>query len=193
MEEYNLVTLNSIEQNLTPFSLSRTRENLKRPVFVIIGSTPDEIKTIIDYLVVWINTSLKKITIDSLQTFNSKDIRNDKAYVFNLSTLPSIIKDESVWLNRDVNTVVKTSICTYLIDNCGPMIWVGSKLSDIPIQMRNLSSATFICPSDDLKSVLDGVSTFQMNEKLRYKQEEVLVFDKMTCDNKLSVFQNIFC
>ena len=113
--------------------------------------------------------------------------------MFNLSTLPSIIKDESVWLNRDVNTVVTTSICTYLIDHCGPMIWIGSKLSDIPIQMRNLSSATFICPSDDLKNMLDGVSTFQMNEKLRYKQEEVLVFDNMTCDNKLSVFQNIFC
>jgi hypothetical protein len=193
MEEYNLVTLNSIEQNLTPFSLSRTRENLKRPVFIVIGSVVKDIKTIIDYLVVWINMSLKKISIDSLQTFHPKDIRNDKTYVFNLSNIESIIKDESLWVNRSVNTIVQTSICSYLIDNCGPMIWIGSKLSDIPVQIRDLSSATFVCPSDDFKKVLDGVSTFQMNEKLRYKQEDVIVFDKMTCDNKLSVFQNIFC
>lgn len=198
--EFNITTLNSLENNLNEFVLFRTRENLKRPIFsIVIGDnftqqdTKLKTKAIIDYLFIWINLSIKKITIDFLQSFQPKDIRNDKVYVFNLSSIQHIIRDESTLLNINDNEIVSSHFYSYLIDNCGPMIFIANKLNDIPVQIRSISNAIFILPSENMETVLGGVSRHTFNKNLEYKMDSILVFDGMNCENKLSIFQNFFC
>jgi len=198
--EYTITTLNTLENDIGEFVLFRSRENLERPIFtIILGDRIDnteiksKVKSIIDYLMVWISLNIKKISLDLIQTFQSKDIRSDKAYVFNISKTPNIIRDESEILNMNVNVDVYTPMYSYLINSCGPMIFIADKLSDIPVQIRSATHASFILPSENLERVLDGASSFTFNKNLEYNMDSILVFDGMNCENKLSVFKNFFC
>lgn len=198
--EFNITTLNTLENDIGEFVLFRSRDNLERPIFIIIlGDKTDtteiksKTKSIIDYLTVWIGLSIKKISIDLIQTYQSKDIRSDKAFVFNMSTIPNIIRDESYVLNMNLSIEASTHIYSHLIQSSGPMIFIADKLSDIPVQIRSATNASFILPSENLERVLDGASSFTFNKNLEYKMDSVLVFDGMNCENKLSVFKNFFC
>ena len=54
MSRKELVRLNEVVSNMTEFSITRTRDNLKRPVFIIYSTNEKHIKDIIEYLTIWI-------------------------------------------------------------------------------------------------------------------------------------------
>lgn len=197
--EFNITTLNSLENNIGDFVLHRSRTNLERPIFLIIlgdrlnnRDTKTMTKVIIDYLIVWIDLSLKKISFDFTETLQSKDIRTDKAYVFNISSIHNIIRDESQLLNLNYSSDISTPMLSYLIQSCGPMIFIADRLSHVPVQIRSMSNTSFILPSDNIEKVLDGSSSFTFNQNLEYRMDSILVFDGMNCENKLSIFKNFF-
>ena len=54
MSRKELVRLNEVVSNITEFSITRTRDNLKRPIFIIYSSNEKNIKNIVEYLSIWI-------------------------------------------------------------------------------------------------------------------------------------------
>lgn len=199
LKEFNLMQLDDIDGGLTEFSICRTRENLKRPVFIIVFEKGGQeqlkgtIKKIVDYLAVWINLPLKKTIIDCCNEFNQRDIRTDRMYVFNASDIKNIIKDESYLLSIDTNETVTSSILNYLIRECGPMIILANKTSDIPVQLRSSSDAVFIYGRGNVKNILDVSVLVTLEDTFEYKIDNILAIDGMCCQNKLSIFKNIFC
>lgn len=185
LEEFNIVKIDQLAHNLTDFSIYRNRDNLQRPVFMIYSTNVDRIKKILDYLIIWINMSVKKVTIDCTDKMNLNEIDKKHIFIFNMSD-QQIIKNESKILNNMTNKVVTGHLITHLFENCGPLIFIGGKSDDIPSQIRSCTNAVFIDNIDDWRKLINLQQDFQ------YIKEGTVVVDHMQCWNKLSILKNIF-
>jgi hypothetical protein len=185
LEEFNIIKLDQLAHSLTEFSIYRTRENLQRPVFMIYSNDVDRIKKLLDYIIVWIGSSIKKITINCTDKINLNDIDKKNIFIFNMSD-NQVIKNESKILNSTANKIVTGHLMTYLFENCGPMIFIGSKSDDIPSQVRSCANAVFIDNIDEWRKLIN------LQQGYQYEKEGIIVVDHMPCWNKLSVLKNIF-
>lgn len=185
LQEYRIVDLGELSSNLTEFTIFRDKENLNRPVFLIYGTNINRIKTILDYLCLWINKPVKKVMFDLTGFWDLEQINSSDLYVFNM-TDKHIIKNESKIESLDCDDKVLCHFAHYLFENSGPMILIGDSRRSIPTVFNSVANAVFV---DD---VPDWVSLVNLDNNYAYRKEDVIVIDGMTCWNKLSVLKNIF-
>jgi len=182
MSRKELVRLNEVVSNMTEFSITRTRDNLKRPVFIIYSTNEKHIKDIVEYLTIWISKSIKKISIDMLDTFQEEKINKEYLYIFNM-TKNKILEEESKILNTNVSEVVTNSIYNVLVDKAGPMIFIADNRHHIPTVFASIHSAIFI---DDIKG---WNLLINLNKEYEYEKEDILVIDDMNSFSKISVLK----
>lgn len=185
LEEYRVVDLGEVSSNLTEFTIFRNKENLSRPVFLIYSTNVKTIKTILDYLSLWINKPIKKVSVDLLKPYELEQINSNNMYVFNTTDM-QIIKNESKIENLDCDQTVTCHFVHYLFENCGPMILIGNKKSSIPLCFNSVANAIFV---DDIPG---WVSLINLDKNYVYGKDNVIVVDGMACWNKLSILKNIF-
>lgn len=185
LEEYRVVDLGEVSSNLTEFTIFRNKENLSRPVFLIYSTNVKTIKTILDYLSLWINKPIKKVSVDLLKPYELEQINSNNMYVFNITDM-HIIKNESKIENLECDQTVLCHFVHYLFENCGPMILIGNKKSSIPPCFNSVANAIFV---DDIPG---WVSLINLDKNYVYGKDNVIVVDGMACWNKLSILKNIF-
>lgn len=187
MSRKELVKLNEVVSNVTEFSISRTRDNLKRPIFIIYSTNLKHIRDIVEYLSIWISKPIKKLIIDMLDTFNVEKISKEHLYVFNMLskniTNNQILEEESKILNTNVSDVVTSSIYNVLVDKAGPMIFITDNRHSIPSIFTSIHSAMFI---DDVKA---WNLLINLNNEYDYEKENILVVDDMNALSRLSLLK----
>jgi uncharacterized ubiquitin-like protein YukD len=182
MSRKELVRLNEVVSNITEFSITRTRDNLKRPIFIIYSSNEKNIKNIVEYLSIWISKPIKKLSVDMLDTFQEEKINKEHLYVFNM-TKNKILEEESKLLNVNVSDVITNNIYNVLIDKAGPMIFIADNRHSIPTIFTSIHSSIFI---DDIKG---WNLLINLNKEYEYEKEDILVIDDMNSFSKISVLK----
>jgi len=185
LQEYRLIDLGETSSNLTEFTIFRNRENLNRPVFLIYSTNMKTIRTILDYLCLWINKPVKKVSTDLLNQHDLDQFNENNMYVINTTDM-QLIKNESRIENLDCDETTLCHFARHLFENCGPMILVTDRKSGIPAIFNSVSNAVFI---DDIP---EWISLVNLENSYMYGKEDVIVVDGMTCWNKLSILKNIF-
>ena len=167
--------INPEDLQIRDFVISRTRDNLKCPIFILlIDSYSKSDQKLIQMLKEWINLKEGNVKIDCYSNFNNGDFTKNKLYVFNKF-------EESFPKNFD-----NIFIAQRLIDSCGGMIFIIDNIKDVPKNIVSASHGIFIRCNKEMREILGYCEPMLFYGVNLVKEKEYTVLDRLKLWTNLS-------
>ena len=167
--------INAEDLQIRDFVISRTRDNLKCPIFILLldNYTKSDQK-LLQMLKEWINLKEGSIKLDCYSNFTIGDFTKNKLYVFN--------KFERSFPKNFDNIFISQK----LIDNCGGMIFVVDNIKDLPKNIVSASHGIFINKKGEIREILGYCEPMLFYGVNLVKESEYTVLDRLKLWTNLS-------